>query len=92
MSIRTRAWTGSDIDRAADMVTGYVDGLVKALREFGIEQEELNDVLLDVNVEQCPGCRWYVDSRDLMPDGADDPDEKCPNCRDSSDPSNEEQK
>ena len=85
MSIRTRAWSGSDIDKAADIVTGYVDGLGKAMREFGVEQDELDDVLLDVNVEPCPGCGWYVDSRDLIPEGVDYPDGQCPSCRYSND-------
>lgn len=81
--MRTRNWTAEDKDRAADLVTGYVNGLSRALAEFDVEQDELDDVLLDLNVEECPGCHWYVDSRDLIPPDQDEPDGCCPNCRES---------
>lgn len=41
MTIRTRVWSAEDKDRAADLVTGYVDGLGRALREFDVEQDGL---------------------------------------------------
>ena len=79
--MRTREWTDADKDRAADLATSYVDGFARAAREFDIEPEELDAVLLDQNVEKCPSCGWYVDSRDLIPHDHDDPDGHCPNCR-----------
>lgn len=78
---RNRTWTDAEKARIADLTTGYVDGLSRALREFEVDQDELDDVLLDLNVEQCPGCNWYVDSRDLIPPDHDDPDGECSNCR-----------
>lgn len=78
---RTRTWTDIEKDRLADLTTGYVDGLSRALSEFEVDQAELDDVLLDLNVEQCPSCGWYVDSHDLIPPDHDEPDGTCSNCR-----------
>lgn len=82
MASRTRDWSEQDKARAADLTASYVDGLSRALAEFDVDQDELDDVLLDLNVEQCPSCAWYVDSHALIPpDGDDEPDGCCPNCR-----------
>lgn len=78
---RTRAWSDADKEKAADLVTSYVNGLERALTFFQVEQDELDDVLLDMNVEMCNGCGWYVDSCDLIPEDKDEPDGACPNCR-----------
>ncbi len=79
---RTREWTDADKERAAEIATGYVMGLSMCQQEFGVDQDEIDDVLLDMQVERCPGCHWYVDSFDLIPkDGDDEPDGKCSNCR-----------
>lgn len=81
--LRTRTWSDEDKARAEDLVTGYVDGLMRALVAFDVEQEELDNVLLDINVEACPCCGWYVPSWDLLPPLSDDPDGHCGNCRPS---------
>lgn len=81
MSIRTRTWTDDDKNVAAELATSYVNGLEQVMRRFEVEQEEVDDVLLDMNVERCPGCGWYVDSHALLPHGEDEPDGCCPNCR-----------
>lgn len=79
--MQKRQWSDADKEKAADLVTSYVDGLGRALQAFEVDQEELDDVLLDLNVEQCSNCGWYVDSRDLLPDGQDEPDGFCNHCR-----------
>lgn len=79
--MHTRNWTECEKDEAADLVTSYVDGLGRALQKFEVDQEELDDILLDLNVEKCSNCGWYVDSRDLLPDGEDNPDGFCIHCR-----------
>ncbi len=76
-----RVLTDEDKARAADMVTSYVDGLSRALLEFEVDQDELDDMLLGLNIEACPGCGWYVDSHDLFDPDSDDMDGCCSNCR-----------
>ncbi len=79
--MRTKEWSATEKEAAADLVTSYVDGLGRALQQFEVEQEELDDVLLDMNVEQCSNCGWYVDSRDLLPNDQDEVDGFCNHCR-----------
>lgn len=64
----------------AEMVTGYADGFERALVATGMSREDLKDRLLDDNVEQCPCCRWWVDSFQLLNDD-DAIDGHCDNCR-----------
>lgn len=78
---RTREWSDADKAMAADLVTSYVNGLSRALAQFDVDQAELEDVLLDMSIEVCPGCGWYDDSHALLPPGEDTPDGQCSNCR-----------
>lgn len=78
---RTREWTDADKAHAADLVTSYVNGLSRALAHFDVEQDELDDVLLDLSIEVCPGCSWYDDCHALLPVGESEPDGQCSNCR-----------
>jgi len=66
----------------ADLVTGYVNGFDRACAQFGLDVQTLETLLLDANVEACPGCDWYVDSHELLGEG-DAPDGHCDNCRPS---------
>lgn len=79
--IRTRAWSDTDKAKAAELVTSYVDGLSKALALFDVDQDELDDVLLDMSIEQCPCCGWYDDCHALIAPDQDEPDGQCSNCR-----------
>lgn len=47
---------------------------------FGIEIEDVEEVLLDHNVETCPGCGWWVDSSEMME--AEHGDMVCSDCAD----------
>jgi hypothetical protein len=71
-------------DEIFDTVTSYADGFSKALRETGLSYEKLVDKLLDLNVEQCPTCRWWVEAGELVDDDGD-VDKHCANCRPSGD-------
>lgn len=67
-------------EELADLVTGYANGLERAVQETGMDQEALEDKLLDLSVEKCPTCDWYVDSHELFDDEGD-LDGHCCNCR-----------
>lgn len=64
-----------------DTVTGYADGFHRVYKELGVDSEVLRDKLLDFSVEQCPNCRWFTDSFNLLDEGEDTPDGYCDNCR-----------
>jgi hypothetical protein len=68
---------GSIVDRCTG--NGLEEFNVRA--EFDITTMELMDLLLDYNVERCPGCRWLVDSHELIGEDSDDVDGHCRNCR-----------
>lgn len=65
----------------ADLVTGYVNGFDRALQDAGLDHDQLEDKLLDLGIEKCPDCGWYVDSHELFDDEGDI-DGHCCNCRD----------
>lgn len=77
----TRVWTEDDKWKVAELVTSYVYGVGKALELFEVDQDELDDVLLDINIEQCINCGWYDDCFNLVPDDSEEPDGYCSNCR-----------
>lgn len=68
-------------DDHVDTVTGYSDGFYRVKAETGLSHESLVDQLLDHSVEQCPNCKWFTDSFNLLPEGGDSPDGYCDNCR-----------
>lgn len=72
-----------DDDVIVDTATSYADGFFKVMRETGLNSEELEEKLLDLNAEQCPSCRWWCESHELVPN--DEPDGHCDNCRPPSD-------
>lgn len=63
-----------------ETVIGYANGFDRALSSSGLSQSELEDLLLDENVEQCPDCEWWVDSSELF-NNDDVIDGHCENCR-----------
>ena len=69
-----------------DTVTSYPDGLIRLMRETGLDQETLDEELLNASVEMCPNCKWYTDSFQLLADDEDVPDGFCDNCRSSDKP------
>ncbi len=76
--------TDEQKNRLADMATGFALGFEKAQQEFGLDAEVLEDVLLDMNIEKCPDCGWFVDSHELIGPDGDEPDGHCRNCRPGS--------
>lgn len=58
MTMRTRVWSAEDKDRAADLVTGYVDGLGRALWEF--------DVVSKKNWTTCSWTSMLSDARRVV--------------------------
>lgn len=67
-------------EQIAEEVTGYVDGYERVLRDTDMTSDQLDEILLDLNIEQCPDCGWYVDSFELLNDD-DIIDGHCDNCR-----------
>ena len=68
--------TNEDVDD----LTSYADGAWRIQRKYNIDIGELAEAALDKNVEQCPGCRWWCESGELVDDNGE-PDGKCDNCR-----------
>ncbi len=75
--------TDDQKNRMADLATGFALGFQQAQRDFELEEDELRELLLDMNIEHCPDCGWWVDSHELIaPDGDGvTPDGHCNNCR-----------
>ena len=71
------------VNKACDAATGYADGWTRAMRilEPYISADEVDEFLLSNNIEKCNSCEWFVESSELIPDGSDDPDGLCENCR-----------
>lgn len=66
-----------------DIVVSYADGLQRAsliLAEH-IDENDIEEWLLSRNIEKCPCCEWMVESYQLIPDGEEDADGHCENCR-----------
>lgn len=76
-------------DEQIETVTGYADGAYRVMAELGIDREELDAALLDVNVERCENinCGWYDDASSMLNDDGE-PDGFCENCRKYDAPSN----
>lgn len=55
-----------DINDLVDTVTGYADGFERARQRYKLEVEELEELLLDENIQQCEGCNWYVEAGELV--------------------------
>lgn len=68
-------------DEIFDTAISYADGFTKIQRATWLSRAKLIDKLLSLGVEQCPGCRWFVECGELVPD--DEPDGHCDNCRPS---------
>jgi len=72
-------------EQQVDTVVSYADGFHRVLKETGIVEAELKDLLLDHNVEQCPTCGWFVECGELIASSEDEcedgPDGFCDNCR-----------
>lgn len=64
-----------------ELVTGYADGFFRALEKTKMKTEDLRELLLDNNVEECPSCGWWVDSGELLYPETDEVDGHCENCR-----------
>lgn len=69
-------------EQEIDILVSFSDGESNIRRERGgISLSVLSELALEVNVEKCPGCRWWCESGELIPTDSDDPDGKCSNCR-----------
>ena len=73
------------IEDIIDLATSYADGYERALAVAETQGiEDLDEYLLNLGIEKCPGCDWYVESGELIPLDEDEPDGCCCNCRPSS--------
>jgi len=68
-------------DDEIDTLTSNADGEYKIRRSRKVGLYELKELALDENVEKCPTCYWWVESGELIPDGSDETDRHCLNCR-----------
>jgi hypothetical protein len=69
--------SSEDIEKICDTVVSYATGYESVIREFEIEPEELEELLLDNDIEKCEGCDWFFHSYDLVDD-----DGELVGCRD----------
>lgn len=67
-------------EEIADLVTGYANGFDRAISETGLSEVELRDRLLNLSIEECPDCGWFVESSEMFDDEGD-VDGHCCNCR-----------
>jgi hypothetical protein len=65
----------------ADTLTTCADGVTRVCEEMHWTLAQLQEAALNSNIEQCPGCRWWCESIELIPYDSDDPDGFCTNCR-----------
>ena len=68
-------------DSQLDTLTSYPDGDLKVRRELNITHLQLTELALNANIEQCPSCKWWCESGELIPTDSDEPDGHCSNCR-----------
>jgi hypothetical protein len=47
--------------------------------DMDYDEEEIEDALLSINIERCPGCEWWCYSDELIDD--DNEVVGCQNCR-----------
>ncbi len=73
-------FTDEQINEWCDRITSYADGHSKVMRDSGMDIDELVEFMLDHGIEQCPGCRWWCETSELV-DSDDEPDGYCENCR-----------
>jgi hypothetical protein len=66
-----------------EIAVSYADGLqrVSTILVKFMDDNDVEEWLLSEGVEKCPCCEWLVESYQLIPDGDDDPDGHCENCR-----------
>lgn len=67
----------AEIVRKLDGTCGEADEFV--IEEFGITQEQIEEIMAEENYEKCPECQMWVEAYELV----DDDSEECPcdNCR-----------
>lgn len=73
--------TTPDWNRIADAALGSCTSVSQLADQFEVDEDEVEERLLDLNVEVCPMCGWWVDSGELIEDDHDDGDPVCDDCR-----------
>ena len=68
------------IEEMVDLALGYGDGVNRIMRETGKTLDEIRDILLTENVEECPNCHLWAESSEMTDDNSE-PDGYCDNCR-----------
>lgn len=63
----------SDLERVAARLEGTCDSVEHALMhlELDADPEEVADQLLDVDLERCGGCGWWMEPGELVDDEGD---------------------
>lgn len=64
-----------------DTLTSYADGGYRIKMALGISERVLRELALDANIEQCRKCYWWCEAGEMIPDGMEEPDGHCCNCR-----------
>jgi len=57
-----------DATDVADYALGTCNSEAEIAEHFDIEEEDVIDLLLDANVERCPGCDWWHEAGELVND------------------------
>jgi len=71
---RRKELTIEQVRSISDLLNGTCDTIESALERVGLEDtpvEEVEDRLLDVNIERCPICDWWVESGEIVNDDGD---------------------
>jgi len=77
---RKAALTDAQKVEIVDACTTLSLGEFRMQERYGLSVKELEDLLLDFDVERCPGCRLHTDSHALLDDNGE-VDGHCTNCR-----------
>ena len=49
----------SEVSKAVDTVAHFGDGIATICAKYGLNLEELHDMMLDAGYDKCLGCGWY---------------------------------
>jgi hypothetical protein len=66
--------TSEQVREIASLLEGTCNSVESALERLDLEDvpvEEVEDRLLDVNLERCPICDWWVESSEIVNDNCE---------------------
>lgn len=76
--------TQKQLEELGNQLSGTADSIQSGLQAIGLDIDDydatnVEDQLLDLNMEICPGCGWWAESSELVDD--DGEETSCDNCR-----------